>query len=150
MYSKSGPEETKKLDGFITAAFWIGVDHAENDLRSIKIRLPTESYDYDVANMMEFTSLLVQRQINFTVEFFVEPPQRQGSPKVDIKTGRSGQEGKTEPDEANSEPESDYEVELLKIKEQFEKGQMTREQFDSRKGAILKKWKEGIENRLNQ
>ena len=73
IYSKTGPEETKKLDGYVEAAFWVGVDHAENDLDTVKLRVPTESYDQDVASVLEFTSLLVRRQINFAVEFFAEP-----------------------------------------------------------------------------
>ena len=73
VYSRTGPEETKKLDGFVEAAFWIGVDQTEGDLDTVKIRLPSPSYDSDVASMLEFTSLLVQRQINFSVEFFTEP-----------------------------------------------------------------------------
>ena len=147
VYSKTGPEGTKKLDGFIAAAFWVGVDHAEGDVRSVKIRLPTESYDVDVENMLEFTNLLVRRQINFTVEFFVEPLQRQPPMKIETKAGSEQEVGSSIPDK---ELEADYEDELSKIKEQFEKGGMTKEQFESKKGTILKKWREGIEGRLNQ
>ena len=146
VYSKSGPEETKKLDGFISAAFWVGVDQAEGDVKSVKIRLPTESYDYDVENMLEFTGLLVRRQINFTVEFFVEPQQHQPPTRIENKTGPE-QTGDTPT--SGKELEADYEDELVSIKEQYEKGAMTKEQFESKKGTILKKWREGIENRLN-
>jgi hypothetical protein len=147
VYAKSGPDETKKLEGFISAAFWVGVDHAEGDVRSVKIRLPTESYDFDVENMLEFTSLLVRRQINFTVEFFVEPLQRQAATKVETKNGPEQMPGSLA---SGREPEADYEDELSSIKAQYEKGAMTKEQFEAKKGTLLKKWREGIEGRLNQ
>jgi hypothetical protein len=111
------------------------------------VRLPTESYDFDVENMLEFTGLLVRRQINFTVEFFVEPPQRQGATKIDSRNGPEPAVG-TPP--STKELDADYEDELYNIKAQFEKGALTKEQFESKKGTILKKWREGIEGRLNQ
>ncbi len=151
VYSRGGPEETKKLDGFISASFWIGVDHAEGDLESVKIRLPTESYDFDVATLIEFTTLLVQRQINFSIEFFTEPSQPHAPVNSEIGQDIEAGAESSPPIEEAELPEGtavDYESELVKIKEQFKKGQVTKKQFESKKGELLKKWKEGIEEKL--
>jgi len=74
LYSEGRAELTKKFDNFVDAAFWVGVESAEQDLESVKIRLsPMEDYDVDVADAKHFSSLLVDRGINFSFEFFVEP-----------------------------------------------------------------------------
>ncbi len=143
VYSSGGPQETKKLDGFISAAFWIGVDHTEGDLASVKVRLPSESYDYDVASLTEFTSLLAQRQINFSVEFFTEPPLRDAPSQKVAETKQSGSVPAVDPLK-----EADFEGELAKIKEQYSRGQVTKHQYESKKGEILKKWRDGLEGRL--
>ncbi len=147
VYSRGGPEETKKLDGFIAAAFWMGIDHAEHDLESVKVRLPSESYDFDVSSLMEFTSLLVQRQINFSVEFFTEPPVPHPAASMSVEASVKGE---PQTPELVDVEEFDYETELTKIKEEYQKGLVTKKQFDSKKGALLKKWKEGVEGRLEQ
>ena len=143
VYSSGGPGETKKLDSFIAAAFWIGVDHAESDLESVKVRLPSESYDTDVASLLEFTALLVQRQINFSVEFFTEPPQRDSVPTA---------EGEPTPDDvdapAPAEGDQDFEKELSEAEADYQKGRITREQYMLKKAIILKKWRKKVEGRL--
>jgi hypothetical protein len=152
VYSKAGPEETKKLDGFVEAAFWIGVDHTEGDLDTVKVRLPTQSYDADVASMLEFTSLLVQRQINFSVEFFAEPVPEPSAPvsmsyrDEPLESMSAGSNGLQQLEKE----EFDYETELAKIKEDYDSGVVTKKQFDSRKGALLKRWKEKVEGKLSE
>ena len=143
VYLRGGPAETKKLDSFIAAAFWIGVDHAENDLQSVKVRLPSESYDADVSTMLEFTSLLVRRQINFSVEFFTEPPPREASVLA----------AEPEPTEGRNRPtprdgDSEFEKDLDRMKDDYQKGLVSREQYESRKNELLKKWKEKVEGKL--
>jgi hypothetical protein len=143
LYMRGRPDETKKLDGFISAAFWVGIDQTENELESVRVRLPSEFYDLDVSNLVEFTSFLIQRQINFTVDFFVEPSTPESMTShvpTEAKVPKKPQdlEGK----------ETDFEVELAKIKEEFRKGNLTKAQYDSKKGTLLKKWKEMVETRL--
>lgn len=143
VYLRGGPAETKKLDSFISAAFWIGVDHAENDLQSVKVRLPSESYDTDVSTMLEFTSLLVRRQINFSVEFFTEPPPRE--------TAVLNPEAEPSPEVRNRAPkdgDSEFEKELDRMKDDYQKGAVSKEQYESRKDELLKKWKEKVEGKL--
>ncbi|HUH82773.1 MAG TPA: hypothetical protein VLX33_02710 [Nitrososphaerales archaeon] len=150
VYSRTGPEETKKLDGFVEAAFWIGVDHTEGDLDTVKIRLPSQSYDSDVASMLEFTSLLVQRQINFSVEFFTEPVPEPSSP-VSLNYREEALEPVATGPSALQQLEKgdfDYETELAKIKEDYEKGVVSKKQFETKKGALLKRWKERVEGNL--
>jgi hypothetical protein len=152
VYSKAGPEETKKLDGFVEAAFWIGVDHAESDLDTVKVRLPTQSYDSDVASVLEFTSLLVQRQINFSVEFFAEPVPEPSSP-VSMNYREEPLESLSVGSNALQQLEKeefDYEAELAKIKEDYDNGVVTKKQFESRKVALLKRWKEKVEGKLSE
>ncbi len=143
VYSRGTPNETKKFDGYITAAFWVGLEHLEGDLESVKIRQPNESYDLDVTNLAEFASLLVQRQINFSVEYFTEPPPQQPpSPLA---------EAEPNPDEPIPEPKggvADFEKELERIKEDYDKGIVSKKQYESRKGVLLKRWREKVEGRL--
>ncbi|MDA4126304.1 MAG: hypothetical protein OK452_03740 [Thaumarchaeota archaeon] len=145
VYSRGMPDQTKKFEGFITAAFWIGLYHTEGEMESVKVRQPNESYDNDVANLGEFTSLMVQRQINFSVEFFAEPilqqaiagQQASGSPLADEI-----------PEEIESETEVDFESELTRIKEAYRSGLVNKKQYETKKGAILKKWKDKVEGKL--
>jgi len=149
IYSTGTNEPTKKFEGYITAAFWIGVDHTEGEVASVKVRQPTESYDTEVELLNEFSSLMVQRQINFSVEFFAEPaeakaaalePELVPEEKVELSFSTEGgtQEG------------LDYEAELLKIKTQYKKGLVTKRQYEAKKEELLKNWREKIEGRLGR
>jgi hypothetical protein len=146
IYSTGTTEPTKKFEGYITAAFWIGVDHAEGEVASVKVRQPTESYDTEVELLNEFTGLMVQRQINFSVEFFAEP--------AEVKMAE--EEGEPEPDErampiiSAQGAEIDYEAELTKIRNQYKKGLVTKKQFEAKKEELLKSWRERIEGRLGK
>jgi len=146
IYSTGTTEPTKKFEGYITAAFWIGVDHTEGEVGSVKVRQPTESYDTEVELLMEFAALMVQRQINFTVEFFAEP--------VGVQVGETIQEQVPEESEmpvlSAQGAEVDYEAELTKIKNQYKKGLVTKRQFEARKEELLKSWRERIEGRLGK
>ena len=143
VYSTGTTEQTKKFEGYISAAFWIGVDHVEGDVNSVKVRQPVESYDAEVATLTEFADLMVQRQISFSVEFFTEPAQRQ--PPAEII------EEATVPEPLSLEGgEADFEDELAKIKEQYKRGLVTRKQYDARKGALLRSWKEKVEGKLER
>jgi hypothetical protein len=143
VYSGGTSNQTKKLEGYIAAAFWMGVDHAENELDSVKVRQPTESYDAEVANLTEFTSLLVERQINFSVEFFSEPSAQESqaeeesqSPEIRvIPEGRLATAG-------------DYQKSLEELKDEYTKGSLTKKQYESKRNVILKQWKEKVEGTL--
>ncbi len=145
VYAKGRPDQTKKFDGFIQAAFWIGVDHAEGDLESVKVRQPDESYDADVANLLEFTNLMVQRQISFSVEFFAEPPSDQ-EPRAEPPEPRAPEE--TSP--ATTDRAFDYANDLVKLKDDFQRGAITRKQYESRKSLLLKRWKDDVEGGLRE
>jgi hypothetical protein len=145
VYSTGTKEETKKFEGYITAAFWIGVDHAEGEVGSIKIRQSVESYDTEVATLTEFAGLMIQRQINFAVEFFTEPmAQTPAAPEA--------MESRFAPDSMAPEvivgADVDFESELAKAKEEYKHGSVTKKQYETKKGAILKRWKEKVEGRL--
>jgi len=150
IYSTGTNEPTKKFEGYITAAFWIGVDHTEGEVASVKVRQPTESYDTEVELLNEFSSLMVQRQINFSVEFFAEPseakaaemsPEQAPDEKVELSfTTEGGLRGEG----------VDYEAELVKIKNQYKKGLVNRRQYEARKEELLKNWRERIEGRLGK
>ena len=146
IYSTGTTEPTKKFEGYITAAFWIGVDHAEGEVASVKVRQATESYDTEVELLNEFTSLMVQRQINFSVEFFAEPAEvKMAEPARDAED----EEGAV-PVLSTGGAEIDYEAELSKIKNQYKKGLVTKKQFEARKEELLKSWRERIEGRLGK
>jgi hypothetical protein len=144
LYSGDSANLTKKFEGFVDAAFWIGAEHIEGDLESVKVRQPNESYDSDVASLLEFSTLLVRRQISFSVEFFTEPPLQD-----DVAPPSS-----TPPPASPSPPErsswSDYMLELEKLKEDSERGLLTKKQYASRKEALLRKWRESVEGGLNE
>ena len=145
VYSTGTTEQTKKFEGYISAAFWIGVDHAEGEVGSVKVRQPAESYDIEVATLSEFATLLVERQINFAVEFFSEPTQQQ--PRAEAVPEAAPALGPL-PAIAVNGTEADYEVELNRIKDQYQKGLVTKRQYESKKLALLKKWKEKVEGKL--
>jgi hypothetical protein len=147
IYSTGTTEPTKKFEGYITAAFWIGVDHAEGEVASVKVRQPTESYDTEVELLAEFTNLMVQRQINFSVEFFAEPAEA----KVAEMTPEPSPEEETAAPILSTEgAELDYEAELLKIKNAYKKGLVTKKQYELKKEELLKNWRERIEGRLGR
>lgn len=145
VYSRGMPDQTKKFEGFITASFWIGLYHTEGEMESVKVRQPNESYDNDVASLGEFTALMVQRQINFSVEFFAEPvPQTQFA-----KQQMSGNPLEEEIPEQLEDPEEvDFESQLTRIKEAYRSGLVNKKQYETKKGAILKKWKDKVEGKL--
>jgi hypothetical protein len=146
IYSGGTPTQTKKFDGFMEAAFWIGLEQSDGDLESVKVRQPSESYDTDVANLLEFSSLMVKRQINFSIEFFEEPPQVENpeqslmkEPSADLET----------PSPVPAE-DSDHRAELEKLKGDYDKGLMTKRQYEARKASLLKKWRQDLEGRLSR
>ena len=146
IYSTGTTEPTKKFEGYITAAFWIGVDHAEGEVASVKVRQATESYDTEVELLNEFTGLMVQRQINFSVEFFAEPAETHLAETV----REQEPEEKAMPVISTEGSEIDYEAELTKIKNQYKKGLVTKKQFEAKKEELLKSWRERIEGRLGK
>jgi len=146
VYSRGMPDQTKKFEGFITAAFWIGLYHTEGEMESVKVRQPNESYDNDVASLGEFTSLMVQRQINFSVEFFAEPQLSQQQVAAQQMSGNPLAEDMTE--QIEGEDEADFESQLTRIKEAYRSGLVNKKQYEAKKGAILKKWKDKVEGRL--
>lgn len=146
VYAKGRPDQTKKFEGFVEAAFWIGVDHAEGDLESVKVRQSDESYDVDVANLLEFTNLMVQRQITFSVEFFAEPPSDQEPQEAPPEPPVPGDE--TSPE--TTDRAFDYASDLVKLKDDFQKGAITRKQYESRRNLLLKRWKGDVEGGLRE
>jgi len=150
LYSRGTPAQTKKFDGCIEAAFWIGVEYTEGDLESVKVRQPSEPYDTVVANLLEFSAMLVKRQINLSIEFFEEPPPEE-SP------GRGPPE--EPPEESPEEPETpssgslrtvDYKAGLDDLKDQYDKRLLTKRQYEAKRDALLKKWKEDVEGELTR
>ena len=102
VYSGGSNSKTKKFDSVIPAAFWAGADYADEDINSVKIRQPGISDESDLMNLIEFATLLVQRQINFSIEFPSESrppdnsrPQSEEKPRVPL----------IEPDEVRLESE---------------------------------------------
>jgi len=146
IYTTGTAEPTKKFEGYITAAFWIGVDHADAEVASVKVRQATESYDTEVEMLMEFTGLMVQRQINFSVEFFAEPADAQMGEIVQ----EPASEETTEHVISTERSDLDYEAELTKIKNQYKKGLVTKKQFEAKKEELLKGWRDRIEGRLGK
>ena len=146
IYSTGTTEPTKKFEGYITAAFWIGVDHAEGEVGSVKVRQATESYDTEVELLNEFAGLMIQRQINFSVEFFAEPAEARLSETV----GEPGPEERVAPVISTEGAEVDYEAELTKVKNQYKKGLVTKKQFEAKKEELIKSWRDRIEGRLGK
>jgi len=144
VYSTGGSEQPKKFEGYISAAFWIGVDHADQEVASVKVRQPSESYDNEVETLMEFTGLMVSQQINFAVEFFTEPPHAE-SEEEDLEPSQEDEPVLVTPSEVG---EMDFEAELSRIKNQFKKGLVTKRQYEAKKEELLKNWKERVEGKL--
>ena len=150
IYSTGTNEPTKKFEGYITAAFWIGVDHTEGEVASVKVRQPTESYDTEVELLNEFSSLMVQRQINFSVEFFAEPAEAKAAETVPEEAPEEKVELSFTTEGGAGGEALDYEAELAKIKNQYKKGLVTKRQYEAKKEELLKSWRERIEGRLGR
>jgi len=144
VYSRGAEDQPKKFEGFMEAAFWVGVDHAEGDLDSVKIRQPTESYDEEVSTLGEFTGLLVRRQINFAVEFFSEPRPMEEVARPNGVPEESGQEAAPLVLTNGNE----FQEQIAQLKEDYKKGTITKKQFKSKKDDILRLWKERVEGNL--
>lgn len=146
LYSQGAPSLTKKFEGYIEAAFWIGLEYTDGDLISVKVRQPNESYDTDVANLLEFSALMVRRQINFSVEFFEEPPLEENPEQGPPEEPSAG------PEPSSSEPAKgvDYKAQLAKLKEDFDSRRLSRRVYEAKRDALLKKWKEGLEGGLSR
>jgi hypothetical protein len=146
VYCGGSANLTKKFEGYIEAAFWIGVEHSEGDLESVKARQPNESYDTDVANLLEFSALLVRREINFSIEFFEEPSQPE-----DSASGLPQEPSPSEPETSAAalEKEADYKAELDRLRDDHLKGLVNKRHYESRKAILLKKWRESVEGRLS-
>jgi hypothetical protein len=112
----------------------------------VKVRQPSESYDTEVAALAEFTGLMVQRQINFSIEFFSEPPTAVREEQVLEEAPKLGESIEEKADDKVGD--SDYQVSLAKLKEQKASGKMSREEYKSRKDDLLKKWKQKLEGRM--
>jgi hypothetical protein len=144
IYSRGAEGEPKKFEGFMEASFWIGVDHAEGDLVSVKVRQPAQAYDEEVSTLGEFTDLLVRRQINFSIEFFSEPqPLEAASPTRETTAEQREEESPLVLTQRN-----DFQSEIEQLRDEYKRGSMTKKQYKMRKEELLKQWKEKVEDRL--
>ena len=126
------------------AAFWIGVDHTEGDLLSVKVRQPIQAYDEEVSTLGEFTELLVSRQVNFSIEFFAEPQELEQPLPMREPAGERGEDGAR----IVLAHGSDFQSEIEQLKDEYKRGEMTKKQYKSRKEELLKQWKEKVEGKL--
>jgi hypothetical protein len=145
IYSVGGDSDSKKFEGFIEAAFWMGVDHSEKNLASVKVRQPTQSYDEEVSTLREFTQLLIKQQLNFSVEFFAEPlpaaetePEREAAPEI----------SQGEDQQLVTSNRNQFQSEIERLKGEYKRGAMSKKQYKSKKEDLLKLWKESVEGRL--
>ena len=147
IYSGGAAKLTKKFSGYIEAAYWVGIEHAEGDFESVKVRQSVESYDADVAALTEFTSLMVKAQLNFAVEFFSEPPAAGDEP--------GDEPGPEEPREGGEKKEggelggSGFEAELDKLKEDFRAGRLNKKQYETKRDGVVKRWRQDIDKGLS-
>jgi hypothetical protein len=144
VYTLGADAEAKKFEGFIEAAFWIGVDHADGELSSVKVRQPSQSYDEEVSTMKEFTDLLVRQQINFAVEFFTEPVPTVGSVAAQV----ASPEDEEEDLQLVTPNGNQFQSELEHLKEEYKRGTMSKKQYKIKKEDLLKQWRGRIEGRL--
>jgi len=128
VYSGGSAAQTKKFDNFIHAAYWVGVADTERDLDSVKVRLsPLEDYDADVASAKEFSTLLIEKGINFSFEFFVEPQEggQEERPPTTQPPAKSNQPATKPAGKARSK------ATLENLKSALEKGLITKSEYDS-------------------
>ena len=145
IYSQGADSDSKKFESFIEAAFWMGVDHAEKDLASVKVRQPTQSYDEEVSTLREFTQLMIKQQLNFSVEFFSEPiPAAEAEPGEEAAPEISRGEGQ----QLVTSDRSEFQSEIEHLKEEYKRGAMSKKQYKAKKEDLLKLWKESVEGRL--
>ena len=111
-----------ELEGFVTAAFWIGMEHSDDEVRSVTVRADSASFSSEGPELREFLALLIQRGIDFSVDFL---PER-GKKPVPRDPGGSA------PKAPNRRRgwEQGYLEELAALKKALDEGHLTMSQYE--------------------
>jgi hypothetical protein len=160
LYTKDSLKATKRFEDFIQASFWIGVDYAERDLKSVKVEVFDSQDPEGTAELQKFANLLLAQQIDFSVRFFgesspaaepsEEPPAPPPPPPAPAPTPAPPGEEAPPPPAPVSKGVEDDAAELAKLKDDYNKGLLTKRQYESRRDAVLKRWRQRVDEGLSK
>lgn len=130
--TNASPDRSLGLEGLVSAAFWIGVEHSEDDVRSVTVDVDAVSLTKEGPELQEFVTLLIQREIDFSVGFAPGPG------KNAVATA-SRVEDPILSDQAHRW-EAGYLIELAELKEALDDGRLTRSQYEENRKVLIAGW----------
>ena len=121
-----------ELEGLVNAAFWIGLEHSEDGVRSVVVSADPASFSKEGPELQDLVTLLVQREIDFAVDF---QPERGGkvvpsAPAVQ-RTGAPSH---------GHQLEAGYLTELAELKRALEEGRLTKSQYEENRKILIAGW----------
>jgi hypothetical protein len=159
MYTEEASKASKRVEDFVNASFWIGVDYAEHDLKSVKIDIFDAQEPDGATDLQKFVSLLLGQQIDYSVRFFGESSPS-GETEEEEAAGEPAEEppkeeakGAAAPAEAPapaSKGVEDDAAELERLKDDFNKGVLSKRQYEAKRDQVLKRWRQRVDEGLSR
>jgi hypothetical protein len=136
IHTSTPPGQTLELEGLVSAAFWIGMGHSEDEVRSVTISADPASLSNEGPELQEFITLLVQREIDFLVDFLPERgkkalPRASGGNTVNIPNQGYG-----------------YLAELAELKKALDEGRLTKSQYEENRKILTAGLKGRVEGKI--
>jgi hypothetical protein len=161
MYTEEASKASKRVEDFVNASFWIGVDYAEHDLKSVKIDIFDAQEPDGASDLQKFVNLLLGQQIDYSVRFFGESSPtgetEEEEPAEEPAEEPPKEEAKEEPPPAEEAPASpvskgveDDAAELERLKDDFNKGVLTKRQYEAKRDQVLKRWRQRVDEGLSR
>jgi hypothetical protein len=125
-----------ELEGLVTAAFWIGMEHSEDEVRSVTISADPASLSNEGHELQEFITLLIQREIDFMVDFSPERGKKavsrvSGGKTLNLANQRYG-----------------YLAELAELKKALDDGRLTKSQYEENRKVLIAGSKGRVEEKI--
>jgi hypothetical protein len=125
-----------ELTGLLNAAFWIGMGHSEDEVRSVTVRADPASFSSEGPVLQEFITLLIQREIDFSVDFLPERgkkavPRTSGGNTVSLPNQGYG-----------------YLAELAELKKALDEGRLTKSQYEENRKILVAGLKGKVEGKI--
>jgi hypothetical protein len=136
IHSNTSPGQTLELEGLLTAAFWLGMEYSDDDVRSVTVSSDPASLSNEGPALQEFITLLIQREIDFLVDFIPERgknavPRASGGNVIGLPNQGYG-----------------YLAELAELKKALDQGRLTKSQYEENRKILVAGMKGRIEGKI--
>jgi hypothetical protein len=133
------PDQTLELEGLVNAAFWIGMEHGDDEVRSVTVTADPASFSTEGPGLQELITLLIRREIDFSIDFLPE-----GRKKSEYRSP-----GGTTFDRSNKGHgrELGYLEELAELKKALDQGRLTKSQYEENRKILIGGWVEREEEK---